>query len=119
MNERVNMSDWEGASNIGGVFYGSCWCETSAMLTIAEIPGVYVDLEGQWCLAIDKVQAQIKNGALEVYNDGTRDCRVTILAETDRARKKPLGLCPRIHFTELFVPAHTCVPLDLFAIKKE
>ena len=108
MNERVNMSDWEGASNIGGVFYGSCWCETSAMLTIAEIPGVYVDLEGQWCLAIDKV-----------YNDGTRDCRVTILAETDRARKKPLGLCPRIHFTELFVPAHTCVPLDLFAIKKE
>ena len=32
MCERVNMSDWEGYSCIGGVFYGSCWCEVSAML---------------------------------------------------------------------------------------
>jgi len=35
--ERVNTSDWEGFDCIGGVFYGSCWCETSSMLTIAEL----------------------------------------------------------------------------------
>ncbi len=35
--ERVNTSDWEGKNGIGGVFYGSCWCETSLLLTYSEI----------------------------------------------------------------------------------
>lgn len=34
--ERVNMSDWESTRCIGGVFNGSCWCETSNLLTLAE-----------------------------------------------------------------------------------
>ena len=35
--ERVNMSDWEGARCVGGVFNGSCWSETSNLLTLAEV----------------------------------------------------------------------------------
>lgn len=35
--ERVNMSDWEGKQNIGGVFCCSCWCETSLLLTFTEL----------------------------------------------------------------------------------
>ena len=34
--ERVNMSDWESYRCIGGVFNGSCWCETSNLLALAE-----------------------------------------------------------------------------------
>lgn len=34
--ERVNMSDWESYRCIGGVFNGSCWCETSNLLTLAD-----------------------------------------------------------------------------------
>lgn len=37
INERVNLSDWEGDSCIGGVFHGSCWSETSNLLTLAEV----------------------------------------------------------------------------------
>ncbi len=37
INERVNMSDWEGDRCVGGVFYGSCWSETSNLLTLAEV----------------------------------------------------------------------------------
>ena len=37
INERINTSDWEGARRIGQVFYGSCWCETSLLLTFSEI----------------------------------------------------------------------------------
>lgn len=36
--ERVNMSDWETEKCIGGVFNGSCWCEVSNLLKLAEIP---------------------------------------------------------------------------------
>ena len=35
--ERVNTSDWEGARGVGGVFYGTCWCESAALLTFSEI----------------------------------------------------------------------------------
>ena len=37
MCERVNMSDWETKSWVGGLFYGSCWCEVSNLLVLAEM----------------------------------------------------------------------------------
>lgn len=37
INERVNLSDWENDEHIGGVFHGSCWSETSNLLTLAEV----------------------------------------------------------------------------------
>jgi hypothetical protein len=43
--ERVNMSDWESERCIGGVFNGSCWCETSSLLTLAELPEIFPDNE--------------------------------------------------------------------------
>ena len=43
--ERVNMSDWESERCIGGVFNGSCWCETSNLLTLAELPELFSDKE--------------------------------------------------------------------------
>lgn len=36
--ERVNMSDWETARCVGGVFNGSCWSEVSNLLVLAECP---------------------------------------------------------------------------------
>jgi len=39
INERVNMSDWEGRANVGSVFAFSCWCETSLILTFVELMG--------------------------------------------------------------------------------
>jgi hypothetical protein len=38
MCERVNMSDWEGKEGIGGVFYGSNWCETSCCSHTRKFP---------------------------------------------------------------------------------
>lgn len=45
INERVNMSDWEGDDHIGGVFHGSCWSETSNLLTLAEVIPLLKNLE--------------------------------------------------------------------------
>lgn len=35
--ERVNTSDWELEKSVGGVFNGSCWPETSLLLTFSEL----------------------------------------------------------------------------------
>jgi hypothetical protein len=45
--ERVNTSDWEGKKCVGGVFYFSCWCETSLLLSFSELiwnDEIYKDL---------------------------------------------------------------------------
>ena len=34
--ERVNLSDWESKRCVGGVFNGSCWCECTNLLILAE-----------------------------------------------------------------------------------
>lgn len=36
INERVNLSDWEGDACVGGVFCGSCWSEVSSLLVLAD-----------------------------------------------------------------------------------
>lgn len=45
INERVNMSDWEGIGQVGGIFNGSCWSETSNLLALAEVIPL---LEKEW-----------------------------------------------------------------------
>ncbi len=34
--ERVNLSDWESWRCVGGVFNGSCWCESTNLLILAD-----------------------------------------------------------------------------------
>ena len=41
INERVNMSDWEGAGRVGEVFYGRCWCCTALLLALADVPEAF------------------------------------------------------------------------------
>jgi len=43
--ERVNMSDWETARCVGGVFNGSCWSETSNLLMLAECADILMSLD--------------------------------------------------------------------------
>ena len=38
--ERVNLSDWESWRCVGGVFNGSCWCESTNLLILAECTDV-------------------------------------------------------------------------------
>lgn len=60
INERCNMSDWEGKSRIGEVFYGSCWSETSMALTYTELPGIYVEIEARRVWVLDHMLAAIE-----------------------------------------------------------
>ena len=41
--ERVNLSDWEGKSGVGGNIFASCsWVEAAIALTAVEIPSIYI-----------------------------------------------------------------------------
>ncbi len=86
--ERVNLSDWEGKDNIGGNIFGSCsWCEVAAMMTVAQIPGIYVVTDKEEVTVFDNVQAETVSHTdgktlLRVTNPTRYPADVTVYAET-------------------------------------
>ena len=93
INERVNTSDWD--NNVGGIFYGSCWCEVSLLLSYAELPGVYArhDLSKVWCL--DNVEAEWEGDALRLHNPTPFPARVKVWIEDAAEASTPLTVLER------------------------
>lgn len=109
VNERVNVSEWEGKGNVGAVICSSVsWCELAVMLTTVEIPGIYVVPDRGLMYTFDHVYATMiesdKNGAtIKVSNPTPYDARVSVLCESSAATKAPLGcnIYPRLPKIEL------------------
>ena len=99
MNERVNMSDWEGAENVGEIFYGPCWSEVSLMLTYVEVPGVYVQPDTGFVFAFDHVNARIFKRDecsvhLELQNPTKYDTSVRVFVENSVHCGQTLAMNP-------------------------
>ena len=91
--ERVNLSDWEGAKNVGGAIAGnSVWPVAALMLTWLETPGVYADSDTGLVCVSDHVSAWFGDGKLTIENPTPFPAVVKVMIESDEDRKKPLGL---------------------------
>jgi hypothetical protein len=96
INERVNTSDWN--EPLGEIFNASCWPEVSTMLTIAEVPGLYVQTDTGLICCIDNLNAAVvghEDGTVTVRlsNPTNFDADVKVLAETQEDAAHPLGQC--------------------------
>ena len=112
INERVNLSDWEGKSNVGEVPLGSCWCEVSAMLTYLELPAVYVQTDTAFCFALDHVacraeQTDAHTLTLHLHNPTKYDAQYRIFAESGEEQKMPLPDTFFLRYQTVFVKAGT------------
>jgi len=92
INERVSTTDW--FEGIGEIFPGSTWAETDLLLTIKELPGVYVDLEKKTVNTFDQLQSELissngKSAKLKITNSTNVVARVFVLAETANDKLKP------------------------------
>jgi hypothetical protein len=94
MNERVEMSDWY--EPVGEIFYGSCWCEVSNMLTYVEVPGLYVQPDTGFICAIDHIDVEIVKKTdhflkLKVSNPTQFPAKVKMFSENSHEMSKILG----------------------------
>jgi hypothetical protein len=94
MNERVEMSDW--LEPVGEIFYGSCWCEVSNMMTFVEIPGLYVQPDTGFICAIDHIGAEIvekgrESLKLRLENPTKYEACVKVLCEASENMQQVLG----------------------------
>jgi hypothetical protein len=95
INERVNMSDWEGKDHIGRIFDGTCWCETSLMLTYAEVPGLYVQPDTGLVFAMDHIDAEgiertEENLIIRLSNPTAFEATVKVYSEHASEMRRPL-----------------------------
>lgn len=95
MDERVNLSDWEGKNNVGELPGGSCWCEVSVMLTYLEIPSVYILPNSDFIFAFDHVKCKLlssdgENMTVSFLNPTDREASYRLLVEyqTDKPMKE-------------------------------
>jgi hypothetical protein len=120
MNERVNMSDWEGMDRIGGVFYGGCWCETACMLTYAEIPGILFLSDCGEVIVIDHIDVTVSDATdcwkLSICNSTDFDADVKILIDSRDQFHVPLSQCISDLCKIVTVPKHG--NMNLFVSKK-
>jgi hypothetical protein len=87
INERVNLSDWEGKNNVGNIFYGSTWADVSAMLTVIEIPGIFIEPVKKKVTVFDHLQAEFSgDNKLKVTNPTMFDASVRVFIDSDPAR---------------------------------
>jgi len=117
--ERVNTTDWSNQGDcgdrIGEIQSYSCWCEVAALLTAAELPGVYVETDTARVWVLDQIEARVENGTLVLHNPWGRTTRVTVLAEDAADRTLPLG--PNLHtrYRTVTIPATGHVAVNLLS----
>ncbi len=119
VNERVNMSDWEVRGEpreeigVGEIFGGSCWSEPAVMNTIAEVPGICLNVDTLELRVIDHlvVQLQRVTGSeitLRVTNTTPFPAESVLLAETTGERRSRwLGVNPLSGLPKINVPPLT------------
>ncbi|MEI8087918.1 MAG: hypothetical protein WCG93_17030, partial [Paludibacter sp.] len=89
MNERVSTTDWY--EGIGEIFPGSTWAETDLLLTITELPGIYVDLEQKSVTTFDQLETKLissnaKSAKLSIKNPTKMAAQTTILVENKQQK---------------------------------
>jgi hypothetical protein len=88
--ERVNLSDWEGKANIGGNVFGSCsWVESASLLTITQLPSIYVQKDKAFVETFDNLNAKILHNnansiTLQIENPTRYDAEAKIYVETSK-----------------------------------
>ena len=94
--ERVNLSDWEGKENIGGNIFGSCsWVETAAMLTVTQLPSIYIQKDASIVETFDNLNVKVLSNkdnrmTLQIENPTRYDAQVKIYLESSKEAKTEL-----------------------------
>jgi hypothetical protein len=94
--ERVNLSDWEGKRGVGGNIFGSCaWCETAALLTVTQLPGIYAQPDAGFYTVFDNIKVELidfanKRLRLRLTNPTAFPADVKVFSESSKQAQQTL-----------------------------
>jgi len=108
MSERCNLIDW--LEGTGETFVYSGWSETAQLLTITELPGIYVNLSTHDIFCLDHVKATLVKSSdkelfVEIFNETCYDARVKLFAENKNNMKQSMFNNAALGWKRITVPA--------------
>jgi hypothetical protein len=108
MSERCNLTDW--LEGIGETFAYSSWAETSLMLSYAELPGIYINLDTEEIFCLDHIKATVVRSAgkelyIEIINETGYDAQIKLLAENKEQMLNPLFHNESMSWEQINIPA--------------
>ncbi|MFH2098468.1 MAG: hypothetical protein ABIJ95_03080 [Pseudomonadota bacterium] len=91
MHECIQTGDWSGPMGEIPYEYPTSWTEVAHLLSICELPGIYVDLEESRLFCLDHVQASIINNnertmEIQITNNSAFPCVISLFAENRKQR---------------------------------
>jgi hypothetical protein len=97
MSERVSTTDW--LEGIGEIVRHTTWAETALMLTYTEIPGLYVQPDQSFFVAIDHVNVAVKKDdktklTLLISNPTSFTAKLKVLAENTKQKSQAIPFNP-------------------------
>ncbi|NWJ52322.1 MAG: hypothetical protein HXX14_15810 [Bacteroidetes bacterium] len=107
--ERIQPTDAEGRGSTGNFIHTrNSWTETNGMLMALEIPGIYLQTDKDEIYVFDHVEVTVvkrdsKAVTLLITNKTPYDAQISILAESAKQAKKPLGYTAFVHWPKVEV----------------
>jgi len=117
--ERIQPTDAEGKAAIGNFIHTqNAWTELDNLMMATELPGIYVQTDGNKMFVFDHVEAQVisrRQGSMTLWitNRTPYDARVSVFAEPRRAATKPLDPVAYLEWPRFSVPAGKSVELKI------
>ncbi len=116
ITERISTTDW--FEGLGEIMYGSTFAETSLMLTVAEIPAVYI-LPGQELIfSFDTLEANLLEITadkvhLQLTNPTVVDAEVKVMMEEEDHRTQKYNEYAMLNIPVFELPAGETKNIDL------
>lgn len=115
-NERLTYCDAETRGERGTHITG--WNELNGFLMALEIPGIYLQTDGELFYVFDHVKAEIisrnkKDVKLKIFNPTKFNASVTVFAETEEQAKQGLGYTSFIQWPQVKVKAGETIEIKI------
>lgn len=117
--ERIQLSDAEGKGSIGNFIQTrNSWTETNGMLMALEIPGIYLNVDTKNLYVFDHVNAELLSGdgsgmILQLQNSTKYDADVSVMAETEKEKLKPMAYTAFLDWPKVKVKAGETIRIKI------
>ena len=118
MNECVQTGDWSGPAGEIPYHLPVSWSEAANMMSICELPGIYVVTDTAEIVAIDHVDVEVSENTpdklvIAIRNPTAFDATVSVVSESTEDRARMLGQQAMLNCSTVFVPAEDAVLLAI------
>lgn len=113
IHECIQTGDWTGPTGEIPYEYPTSWTEVAHLLSICELPGIYVIKDMGKVFVLDHLDVILNFNELEIINNTHYDCNTTIFIENEIQMEQILPFNAISNSIKLHIPANETIKLSI------